>query len=379
LKPFYLQEQLSDLKGTNVIDMSGFKIGKVFDFVIDGNYSLTKVILRHSLLEEIAKKLHLKPKVHYVIPIDALKNGMSGDYLEAITSLDELLKESDDDAINQDERKFSKILRKKITDKNGEHVGRIIDAIVHIDCKLSFILGGSLFEEIREDLGMIPDLDIFLPCNLIIREDGNTFHIKSDKSALSKKATREDIIRGINFDRYPGERRHVFYRYEVDFDVLVTQKEQLEVKLKASNLARGLVVKNLNHSTQLEDFSNLHNEIFLASPDPVRELSLEETKQFSEIDTFVASVAGLMAGFVYLPTEKKDEMTIGAIAGIGVLARYRGKKVGYALLLRAIEYFGHHNVQKVVCEIYEKNEPSRSFFESLGFEIYGHMVLEDEH
>jgi sporulation protein YlmC with PRC-barrel domain len=191
VKPFYLQELLSDLKGTNVIDMSGFKIGKVSDFVIDGNYSLTKVILRHSLLEEIAKKLHLKPKVHYVIPIDALKNGMSGDYLEVITSLDELLKESDDDAINQDERKFSKILRKKITDKNGEHVGRIIDAIVHIDCKLSFILGGSLFEEIREDLGMIPDLDIFLPCNLIIREDGNTFHIKSDKSALSKKATRD--------------------------------------------------------------------------------------------------------------------------------------------------------------------------------------------
>ncbi len=378
MKPFYLQRQFSDLEGSEIIDVSGAKIGKVYDFVIDGNYILTKVIVGHSLFEDITEKLRIKPHLHYVIPIDDLNMGENENYLELTVPQDVLRKISEDDALHHDERRFSKLKNFKIVDREKETVGRIIDAIVHIDCKLSFILGGSYLEEIEERLGIIPDLDIFLPTNIISGEGDDTLFLRSSKSSLSKKATREDIKRGINFDRYPGEQRHVFYRYEVDFDHLIKRKEQLQLKLKNSNLAKSLVLENLNHDTQLDDFSDLHNEIFLASPDPVRELSLEETKMFSEIDTFVASVAGLLAGFVYLPIEKKEEMNIGAIAGIGVLARYRGKKVGYALLLKALDYFTLHNIHKVVCEIYEKNEPSRSFFESLGFEICGHMVLEHE-
>ena len=70
--------------------------------------------------------------------------------------------------------------------------------------------------------------------------------------------------------------------------------------------------------------------------------------------------------------------TVGAIAGIGVLPKNRGRKIGLKLLKHAIEFFKDKNIEKIVCEVYEHNQASMNLFKCLGMEIVGEMILEEE-
>jgi sporulation protein YlmC with PRC-barrel domain/GNAT superfamily N-acetyltransferase len=380
--PFYLQAQFSDIKkGYEIFNHTNEKIGRIKDFVIDEKYYFTKVLLGHSLIETLKEKIGRKSDARYVIPIDLLerdeRKGTNKLFLNSNQNQLKLI--TNPKALGKGEMLFSSLKNIKIFDSENKLVGRVIDAITHIDHKVSLILGGSYLEEIKEDLGIIPDLDIFLPTNLIVSLSSKRINISVEKSKLSKKATREDIQRGVQFDRYPGEKRHVFHRYEANIVDLEDSIAMLDDKIKTSELAKNMKIINLDHETLLEQFCTLYNEIVLASPDPIREITPEEARLFDEKSTFIVSIAGVHAGFIYLPLDYSQEnCVIGAVAGIGVLGRYRRKRVGYVLLKKSMEFFIQNNVERVVCEIYEKNKPSQAMFESMGFKIYGHMVLEDE-
>ncbi len=193
------------------------------------------------------------------------------------------------------------------------------------------------------------------------------------------ESIREDVKRGM--DVRGKESLHKFYRMEMPFSKALEIQKIFQKKLSEDKLGSMVKIRNLNHETDLEEFTELYNEIFLAAPDPSRRLSIEEAKSFDEESTFLALLGSTFAGFIYLTIDRAftdPNARAGAIAGIGVLAKYRGKKIGLRLLSHSIDYFKDKNVEYLVCEVYEHNEPSRKMFEGMGMKIVGYMILEEE-
>ncbi len=212
-------------------------------------------------------------------------------------------------------------------------------------------------------------------------EDDNESKLQRLKPRMfrSAESIREDVKRGMDVRGKEG--KHLFYRMEMPFVEALGVQEKFREKLAADTLGSQIRIRNLNHETDLEEFTELYNAIFLAAPDPSRSLTLEEAKQFDQDSTFIAVLGSTFAGFIYLTIDKSftnPEMRAGAIAGIGVLAKYRGKKIGIRLLNHAIEFFKDKEVEFLVCEVYEKNEPSRKMFEGMGMKVVGYMILEEE-
>lgn len=187
---------------------------------------------------------------------------------------------------------------------------------------------------------------------------------------------REDVRRGL---QKSGE--HTFYRLESPFSEVIEQLKQLDEKIINSPSAKSVIIRNLEHPDDDLNFMFLYNAIFIAAPDPSRTVTLEDVQSFPSDRTLIATLWHTFAGFVYLTVEM-DPMgsgeLVGAIAGIGVLPKFRGRKIGLLLLKQSIEYFKDKGIKKLICEVYEHNEASLKMFQSLGMKIVGHMILEDE-
>jgi len=200
-----------------------------------------------------------------------------------------------------------------------------------------------------------------------MRVKTKTFHVK--------KLIRKDVERGIQ-----KKGVHIFYRMEIPFDKVLNEVKKFEVKIEASESAKQVKIRSLKHPDDDLNFMFLYNAIFIAAPDPSRIVTLEDVQTFPASRTFVATLWHTFAGFVYLTIEKDplgSGEVVGAIAGIGVLPKFRGRKIGLQLLRQSINYFKDKGIEKLICEVYEHNEASLSMFRNLGMEIVGKMILED--
>jgi len=198
------------------------------------------------------------------------------------------------------------------------------------------------------------------------------------KKYLPSQVFREDINRGLTRS---GE--HLFYRMSMSFEDALEVYDQVAEKVKASYFTDDVEIVNLSHPEDTQEFMFLYNAIFMAAPDPSRTITLEEASYFPESQTFIVKIWGMMAGFIYLVTEKDPLGSgdkVGAIAGIGVLPKYRGRRLGLLMIKHAIDYFKVQDppVKQLICEVYSENNPSLAMFKGLGMEIVGHMILEDE-
>lgn len=156
--------------------------------------------------------------------------------------------------------------------------------------------------------------------------------------------------------------------------------DELRSKISSNIVGSDVTIKNYNHENDMYNFHQLYNIIFITSPDPTREISVEEALGFPEERTFIAMLYNSMAGFIYLTVEDDPLETgerVGAVAGIGVLSKHRGKKIGAKLLEQAITYFEDKGITKLICEVYDKNIASLRMFEGLGMRIVGEMILEE--
>ncbi|MBN2229331.1 MAG: GNAT family N-acetyltransferase [Candidatus Thorarchaeota archaeon] len=121
----------------------------------------------------------------------------------------------------------------------------------------------------------------------------------------------------------------------------------------------------------IEEFVDLYNRCFLASPDPFCPLTSEEALKLDTEGIFIAKLAGKMAGFIACFVEKKTESIYGEITGIGVLPNRRRKGVATALIKRATQYFLDSGAEEVYCEVYEENIPSQMLIMTYGFKEAG--------
>lgn len=187
---------------------------------------------------------------------------------------------------------------------------------------------------------------------------------------------REDLDRGLQKGGV-----HTFYRLESPFEDVLEQVKKFEEKIANSPSAKSVIIRNIVHPEDDINFMFLYNAIFIAAPDPSRMVTLEDVQSFPSDRTLLATLWHTFAGFVYLTIEKDplgSEALVGAIGGIGVLPKFRGRKIGLQLLKYSIDYFKNKGIEKLICEVYEHNEASLKMFQSLGMKIVGHMILEDE-
>ena len=219
--------------------------------------------------------------------------------------------------------------------------------------------------------------DVPSPFEQFIDENVKKIRIKTGEFVA--RFSREDVQRGL---KEPGT--HKFFRLEMPYEEAFNKLQQIKDKLDATPISESIKINNLNLETDLYNFHQLYNIIFMTSVDPTREISLEEAQGFPEERTYMASLYNSFVGFIYLTVED-DPLgesgiveKVGAVAGVGVLAKHRGKKIGLKLLKTAIEYFEDKGISKLICEVYEKNEASLYMFTSLGMTVAGIMILEEE-
>jgi len=171
--------------------------------------------------------------------------------------------------------------------------------------------------------------------------------------------------------------RYIIMELPIERVPIIYEIKEKEIKRQENVLK----VKSYNpeDDNEAETFAMIFNTVLLTSPDPYRPMTLEDAKIFSPDGTFLAYLYGQPAGFAALTVEDTDEGNIGVIAGIGVMPKFRGKKVALALATTIIEWFSKKkNINKLQCEVYEYNDISYNFISSLGFHEVGEMYLNQE-
>ncbi len=119
--------------------------------------------------------------------------------------------------------------------------------------------------------------------------------------------------------------------------------------------------------SDVDEFVNLYNRCFLASPDPFCPLTPEQATKLDPEGIFVAKLGDTLAGFIACFVEKQSDSNYGEITGIGVLPSRRRKGVATALIKSASKYFLESGVDEIYCEVYEENIPSQMLIGAYGF------------
>lgn len=94
--------------------------------------------------------------------------------------------------------KFSQIKNCDITDLNGKKIGRLIDAVFRKSSTgldlTKFVVGGSRWEEMLEDLKIKKDVDPVFPVSLIDSISPKRIKLKVERSELKSTAIDLDAI-----------------------------------------------------------------------------------------------------------------------------------------------------------------------------------------
>lgn len=202
------------------------------------------------------------------------------------------------------------------------------------------------------------------------------------KKFLPSQIFRDDLKRAAETGFTRGG-KHLFYRLSMPFEEAVAIRKSLEERIQLSRYRDDVEINNLEHPMDTHEFMFMYNAIFMAAPDPSRPLNEYEASIFPTPSTFIVRLWSMMGGFIYLVVEDDplgSGEVVGAIAGVGVLPKFRGRKLGLIMIAHAIEYFQHHDkkVNQLICEVYSENQPSLKMFQGLGMEIVGSFYLEDE-
>lgn len=80
---------------------------------------------------------------------------------------------------------------------------------------------------------------------------------------------------------------------------------------------------------------------------------------------FVAESGGSVIG--YITTRIDEESKVGGIPNIAVMPKYRGKRIGHALMKSALVYFREQGMMYARIETLAQNDIGSSFYPDTGF------------
>jgi hypothetical protein len=129
--------------------------------VFTADSKLHSFIIGGSRWEEIREKLGFIEDIDPVVPIESVKS------IKELVVLDipkeKLLNYTDEGAIPENAYTYSTMKRKNIFDGREQRFGRIVNLVFAPTGEAAFIIGGSIFEEVMESMGIKENVDLFLP------------------------------------------------------------------------------------------------------------------------------------------------------------------------------------------------------------------------
>ncbi|MHA2251144.1 MAG: PRC-barrel domain-containing protein [Candidatus Kariarchaeaceae archaeon] len=164
-----IQTDFGKLKKFKVFDSDDNEIGSVIDIVFDNQFNLSKFILGGSFIEELKEKIGLKADDDPVVPINTIsgRSGGKENQLKLKIQGEDLYSKLDPKAISKDEYVYSKLSKYQVLSKNGEKLGKIVDALIDKNDLVSFVLGDSSLVEFLERIGLMGDYDLLVPPSCI--------------------------------------------------------------------------------------------------------------------------------------------------------------------------------------------------------------------
>ncbi|MFW9974181.1 MAG: PRC-barrel domain-containing protein [Candidatus Thorarchaeota archaeon] len=181
----------SEIRGKDVIDSKGEKIGEVMDWIFgcgENRLDLKYVVLGGGRIEEFLESIRARPDIDPVVRLEDVDSISDKVYLKV--DGEALKKTLDPGVLAETYMTFSKLSDVKVIDSDGIKVGFVIDIWYDADNTMWLVLGGGFFEELLERLKAQPDIDLLVPPHFIESIDRDEIRLSISKFQL--ESTCED-------------------------------------------------------------------------------------------------------------------------------------------------------------------------------------------
>ncbi|MHA1126142.1 MAG: PRC-barrel domain-containing protein [Candidatus Heimdallarchaeota archaeon] len=189
---------ISDLRKKTVVSSDGLKIGRIIDVVFTADCKLHSFIIGGSRWEEIREKLGHIEDIDPVVPIESVKA------IKEVILLDipkeKLLNYTEEGAIPDNAVTYRTMKRNNIFDGREQRFGKIVNLVFAPTGEAAFIVGGSVFEEVIESLGIKENIDLFLPIvnvqevidkRIKLNKPIDELHLAADNKYMDEEAHRK--------------------------------------------------------------------------------------------------------------------------------------------------------------------------------------------
>lgn len=181
----------SEIRGKDVIDKNGEKVGNIMDCIID--ISENKIALKHLVLgggfiEELLESIGARPDIDPVCNVEDLASISDKVYLEV--AKESLKKTIDPGVLTKTDLKLGEFRKLDIVDSDGLKLGNVIDLWFDLKSRMWLVLGSGYFEELLEKLHAQPDIDLLVPMEYI--KEVTCEKICLDRTKFELESTCED-------------------------------------------------------------------------------------------------------------------------------------------------------------------------------------------
>jgi sporulation protein YlmC with PRC-barrel domain len=182
----------SEIRGKDVIDSNGEKVGEIIDCIFD--VSENKIALKHlvlggGLIEELLESIGARPDIDPVCNVSDLDSISDKVYLKV--SKESLKKTIDPGVICETDLNFSKLGKLNLVDDDGLKIGHIIDIWFDLNSRMWLVIGGGFIEELLEKLKAQPEIDLLVPMDFIKSIDSHTITLSKTQFELEANCQSE--------------------------------------------------------------------------------------------------------------------------------------------------------------------------------------------
>ncbi|MHA2362663.1 MAG: GNAT family N-acetyltransferase [Candidatus Hodarchaeales archaeon] len=386
-----------------MIDSENKPLGRIGDALLTQDLLLDSLILFGSIIEEKMEDIGLREDIDPIVSIqDIIEEDIENKIIKINKSKLTIPTTNNDWKPPDNVYQLSRLKNILVYDENGEKIGTIIDIVFHSDKTYTLVLGGEFLRIYLKQYEISSDINLLIPKRFIKEISHEKIIIEHDIDLKTTYRENIDLEKQfvqhqVGFISRPSKLRRIFKRKrkqqvllqkeppEQGFRYLIMElpyekiRELYKIKEQLIGNKKDLVQVRLLQADTEDSliFKDLFNFVLMTSPDPYRPLTEGEARKFFKEGIFLAFLYGNPVGYGVITIENTSKGKIGVIAGIGVHPRHRRKRVALTIAVAMGEWFlERKDLIKLQCEVYEKNQVSKLFISSLGFEIVGEMNLD---
>ena len=137
-------------------------------------------------------------------------------------------------------------------------------------------------------------------------------------------------------------------------------------------LPQGYSLRHFDYKKDVKTLMELQNQSFGThwgfSPNDIKQIEYRtQMERTSEQGIIFIEKDGEIAGYNWTMESRSDDSTIGWVAMTGVHPKYRGLRLGRAVVLAGMHYLISQNIPNIELEVDSENIPATNLYESIGF------------